>query len=348
MPVTFKVSDVPADGGSLSSGAGVNVFKGITGPIEASFDQPVGLVRTSEHPFLGAARLAFAEHLPLVLRPDDVWLVIVQGFAQHVQLDSEGLRSRLVSHEGEVNLVVIRDEFRRGSPNNNWGGVFPEFGQQIKAHVGKRHDLIVGEFSTTGGLERVVGNLALMDVMQSYFRYTVLTRCGIPWITLQGTVEDWQSVRERARVLAEFDLEWWTSALEPGLSAFVDAAAGKPEPGFWQSFYKWNEHSGGPFVSGWINTLFPYTKSDENSPPTRNPFATEWESDEWGGGPRSDEFPGGLRSMPFTWDYLGAKLPMRFHAGFVGVRQDPKNNAVTPQLGWAVEDLSEILEGAAK
>lgn len=342
MSITFKVSDMATDGGTLLSQSIAEVIKStVKGKIEASFDLPGGVVKTQEHALLGAARLAFAEHLPLVLRPDDIWLTIVQGFAQHVQLDTKGLRSRLVEHSDEVNLVVIRDEFSRGNRANDWAGVFPEFGMQIKEHVGKRHDLIIGDFSTTGSLERVVANLALMDVMQSFFTYTVLTRCGIPEITLKGTVDDWRNIRDRVRALAEFDLEWWTSALEPIWDQIIVTAEGNPDRQFWRSFYKWNDHSGGPFVSGWINTLFPYTKPDNEVPVTRNPFAIEWDKAQYGGGPRSEDFLQGIRSVPFTWDYIGTKLSMRFHGGFVGVRQDPQTLELSPQLGWAVEDLNE-------
>jgi len=34
------------------------------------------------HPLLGAVHVAFAEHRPLVLSPDALWLTILQGVAQ--------------------------------------------------------------------------------------------------------------------------------------------------------------------------------------------------------------------------------------------------------------------------
>lgn len=36
-----------------------------------------------------------------------------------------------------------------------------------------------------------------------------------------------------------------------------------------------------------------------------------------------------------------ANVIKSFHGGFVGVRQAPQTREVTPQLGWAVEDLSD-------
>ncbi len=42
--------------------------------------------------------------MPLELRPDAVWLAIVQGFAQHVKYDAEALRNKFVTHDGEKEL----------------------------------------------------------------------------------------------------------------------------------------------------------------------------------------------------------------------------------------------------
>lgn len=50
------------------------------------------------HALIEAVHTAFAEHYPLVLPPDDVWLCLAQGFAQHVEANAEALRSRFVRH----------------------------------------------------------------------------------------------------------------------------------------------------------------------------------------------------------------------------------------------------------
>ena len=53
-------------------------------------------------------------------------------------------------------------------------------------------------------------------------------------------------------------------------------------------------------------------------------------------GPEPAAFPNGLSLAPFTWLYLGTRLPMEFAAGFVAVSQDPKDLGVRPAIGWAV------------
>lgn len=340
--ITFPVSDVPEASRRLPRGAVEPVLmSGRSGRLEASVRLPEGLVPTEEHGFLGALRLAFAEHLPLRLRPDDVWLLIAQGFAKHVELHADALRSRLVSHEGTLTLQVHRNAFVRGAPDNDWASVFPEFQQQLRDHVGSRHDLLVGDFSTTEPLDRLLGGIALMDVMQSYFGFEVFTLCGIPRITLEGTPDDWRSVRERARVLAEFDLEWWSQPLEEALTHFVEASEGRPNRSVWRSFYKWDEESGGPTIGGWVNAFFPYIRRLRIDAPVeqiRNPFAERWDREHGQPGPCSRDIPGGLRAVPVAWNYLGTPLRLEFVGGFVGAQQDA-DGTVAPQVGWGVIEL---------
>ncbi|XXY47470.1 DUF4419 domain-containing protein [Sorangium sp. So ce269] len=37
-------------------------------------------------------------------------------------------------------------------------------------------------------------------------------------------MKDWSSIRRRVRALGEYELSWWTRALEPVLDQFVAAA----------------------------------------------------------------------------------------------------------------------------
>ncbi|MBB4571393.1 DUF4419 domain-containing protein [Rhizobium leucaenae] len=58
------------------------------------------------HAFAEAARRAFYDHHPLIIRPDDIWFCVAQGFATHVSLSSEALRSHFVAHGGKKGLEV--------------------------------------------------------------------------------------------------------------------------------------------------------------------------------------------------------------------------------------------------
>jgi hypothetical protein len=352
---TFTVSDVELSRERLPAATVASALQLQVGsPIEAGSINLPDLVElpagtdwepAPQNLFVHVAHAAFARHHPLVLSPDDVWLCLAQGFARHVHENAEALRDRFVQHEGTATLLVRRDEFVKGSPDNDWPGCFAEFSSQIAGHVGKKRDLVVADFSTTGPVEQAASEIVLMSAMQRYFKYEVHSLCGIPEITLLGTTEDYRSIRRRVEAFAEFDLGWWTKALIPVLDHFVAASQGRVDRAFWQSFYKVKSESGGPYASGWINTLFPYLnvevyKNNElGHAVQRNPHVARWAKglkDEIGGGPKLGDFPVGVSMAPFLWNYLGEEAPMELFGGFGGASQAPESLALRPAIGWAV------------
>ncbi len=292
------------------------------------------------HPLIEAVHTAFAEHYPLVLSPDDVWLCLAQGLALHVEANAEALRSRFVRHQGQLELEIWRHHFVPGSSHNDWQGCFAEWSDAIAGHIGTKRDLVVASFSTTGPIERAASELVLMSAMKSYFSLLLVTLCGIPTITLTGTPDDWRAIRRRAEVFAELDLAGWVRALLPVLDQFVAAATGHVDRAFWQSIYKHEGRSGGPYVTGWINVLFPYLDvgDSKGGPIRRNERAIHGSR-----GKRSPfdgtgigVFPRGMSQVPVTWRYLDTTIPMTFSGGFVGVSQDAQTLAVRPAIGWSV------------
>jgi hypothetical protein len=204
-----------------------------------------------------------------------VWLMICQGVANHINANAEELRSRFVRHEGKMPIVVRRDDFVKGSPENPWADVIDDLSGQIREHVGPSVDLFLPAFTTTGSTERAVAGVVLLDAMQSYFTYDMDTFCGIPAITLEGTPEDWQTVADRAEQFGSLDLEWWLEPLRDILQQFAAAARGTVNRPFWQSLYRYHDESGGPVMTGWISALFPYLKDQRTGLATkRNPWLT--------------------------------------------------------------------------
>jgi hypothetical protein len=306
------------------------------------------------HPVIATLNLAFSDHRPLVLSPDMIWLLIAQGFANHVNANSNELRSNFVQHSGQAKITVRRDDFIKGSLENPWEEVFGEFSSQIRQHIGESaHDLLLPRFSTTGTVERAAAEVILLDAMKSYFSFEMLTLCGIPQITLEGTSDDWESLAERTRQMGRFGLEWWTRVLDPILSEFVLAARERANTKFWKCIYKLAGGSGGPYVTGWINAFFPYLK-DYDTGLARVPnrrlkeggkrleelLGPPEKSDPHGfpNAPTTDAFPAGIASAPFKWDYLGRIFEMEFLSGFVGVKQDIETLGLRPEIGWGVRE----------
>ncbi|WP_438015431.1 DUF4419 domain-containing protein [Sorangium sp. So ce315] len=191
----------------------------------------------------------------------------------------------------------------------------------------------VGDFSTTGPCERAASEIALLDAMNGYFEYTLSSLCGIPAITLEGTAEDYRSIRRRVQALSEYELSWWTEALLPIVDQFIEAIEGRIDVAFWRSIFKRHEESGGPFITGWINAFFPYLERNGALHVNRAVDAMA-----------EQHVPSGLSVVPFTWIDRARQHRMEFLAGFMGISQDEDTLALRPAIGWAVRELSDSCE----
>ena len=85
--VTFAVDDVTPAGSRLPERPLAELFPDALA-VGGDPAQPV-LEPDGVHPLLSAVARAFADHRPLVLSPDAVWLTIAHGVAQHVRLHAE-------------------------------------------------------------------------------------------------------------------------------------------------------------------------------------------------------------------------------------------------------------------
>jgi len=295
---------------------------------------PSKLVDFGYYSFLQVIYMAYAEHRPFGLSPDMIWLLISQGFARHVNANSEKLRSRFADYSGKISLVVTSTEVRLDNPNAPWETIFPRFTQQIAKNAGGNlTETLSANFSTTTPVEKVASDITIMEAMKSYFEYILPSPlCGIPEITLQGTPEDWQKVLDKTKQLEKYDLAWWTNELEPILKEFVRASHGEIDESFWKDMVKYHVAGmcGEPGkIDGWIVKFFPYDK-DGN----RNNLK-EIKVDEMEG---AASLPSEIVKVDLSYIDLAAKTttPLELWAGFVGLEQDSKNYALTPKIGWMI------------
>lgn len=280
---------------------------------------------------------AYADHRPLVLSPDMVWLLISQGFSRYVNAHPEQVRSLLVNHEGKQ-MLVVESQKDLLTDTVDWATLIDGFTTQIRRNT--KADVagtLLADFSTTGPTERIASGITLMECVKNYFEYVVMRlACGIPSVTLLGTPDDWEQVLAKARRLGIEGLKPWVHELEPILEQFVSAANGRPDQAFWQHIVKRErpDHLEGGLcnpnnpteVDGWLLKLFP----DEE-------------------GLTLDKVPH-THKMPAEWARVGfqykvispvdgtevSQIPMELWAGFVGCKEDKATHALIPQIGWLV------------
>lgn len=311
------------------------------GSIESCSDYHATVVKDFYgHALLAAVHKAFAEHRPLTLTPDAVWITIAQGVAHHMTVHAERLRDRFVTHKGRAKLTFKCLDWAEGSPENPWQEAFDSWAGQIRDHVGPTvHDALVCDFSTTGSHDRAASQVVMMDVFERYFHYEAVCICGIPEVTLEGTTADWQRLADKVEELAVFDLGWWLKHLRPICRQFARASQGEVDLKHWQSICKLREEYGGDIINGWVAKLFPYLQSFIGGPCNRrNPIF------ESGRGFQSLVAPSGLSRVPFTWSDLmtGRTRAMEAVAGLFGFAQDADTLALKPVVGWAVREGSAL------
>ena len=295
---------------------------------------------------------AYADHHPLVLSPDIVWLIISQGFSRYVNAHAEEMRDLLVFHEGKMELVVNSNNDVL-SPSGDWERLLNDFSTSISRNTkGELADLMIADFTTTGITERIASQVSLMDVVKKYFIYTNISAgCGIPSITLEGTPDDWQKVLDKVRCLKKYNLEKWASDLEDILTEFVKASKGKHNTSFWQNIVKkrridqimvgnycLTDPKKITYLDGWFLKFFP------------NALGETSDSVIWNTDMPQEMVRVGFRHIltdPDTGEPLDT-IPMQLWAGFVGVEEDAKTHALTPKIGWLARIADEESDEVAR
>ncbi len=356
---TFAVSQVEKAIIPLVAEPANQVLHAVTGDtFEAAPDVPDSdwLIAVSDHPFVVAAHLAFAEHRSLALSPDMIWLLINHMAAREMLGNPERYRAIFAAHqEGQRTLIANRDTFVLGSPANDWPGVFAEFEKTV---IDQAPDpllkLFSHPFSTSTPDEITARRATLLKAASPYFKYQVETRCGIPEISLDGTVEDWRWIRDHLLEFGKLGMEKRVTALTPILDQFVAAADGHINQQFWRNFYKYNDESGGSYVTGWINLFF-INEQDREVAET-----IAWDTSFQAKGANGDnskqvienipiargeqEYPSGYVEQVFLWKYRGEPRPMLFRAGFLGISQDKKDLTLRPQISWQIIRMTESVD----
>ncbi len=155
-------------------------------------------------------------------------------------------------------------------------------------------------------------------------------------IYIEGSLSDWERIKENTQKLKGYNIDNWITALEPIIDEFINAKKGKINHEFWQSIYKSEGGSGGPYIKGWLIKLFPYIV-DFNHKPMVNDYIDKEPTDHFSG-LKTYNFCSGVSKADFVWNYLGSEFDMEFVAGFIGIKQDKTTLTLRPEIGWAVKD----------
>ena len=313
--------------------------------LESEFVEGDGIFLSSSlHPFVEAVKMAYSDHLPLVISPDMIWYLITSGAATHINKNAEKLRATFVNHQGKEKIVIKSDQMIP------WSEMIDQFASEISKRTNNGiEEKIVADFTTTNKITRIVSQIVLMDSMKQYFEYQVCCVCGIPEIRIAGTKQDWINLKAKTYNLIELlpDLKIWMKSLDEILNNFIDAFDDKIDLNFWNSIFKLTEevngrfvygHSG-PYLSGWIIALFPYLDREWENVYV---FKGTWRdaNERPNSGITTKSFESKMNQVPFILNLFGIETNLLFVGGLNGVKYS-KDHALTPLFAYAVlEDQS--------
>lgn len=307
--------------------------------------------------FLETVHHSYAEHRPLALSPDDIWLTLCQAFGNHVAANSKELESRLLQANHPDKILIRNDDLASYNPDS-WKTLIESFEKEVNLYAkGDVISKVNQKFTTTTPIISTTYKITVLDAYKDFFEYMSESGCGIPEITLLGTTEDWEKIYQDVDIFNEYGLEFWTAEIKPVLAQFVQASKGNADVEFWQAIYKHVSYYGTSAITGWILKFYPYLAKEEiveqsddwEKPLTKrtvyypNPYI--YGKTHLLSGIDSRDIPKGYVEVPFTWrDYDEGtsnftEYNLTMCAGFVGIKQDELK--LQPIIGWYILDQAD-------
>ena len=301
-------------------------------------------------PTLSGLYEAYCNHYPIRIKPDDIWLLIVQCFSHHINTNSEKLRGCFVDFEGKKDLIVKMECFKIEKENLE---MFVEkINEELKKYIGKEViDNLTPDFTTTDLNTKLVCQISIMDSFKKYFNYTLdEMACGIPYIILEGDEEDYKKIINKAKNLSKYDFGWYIDRIIPIIQKMVEAKEGKIDVNFFKNIilkqeviekrmeeFDCQEYYNKyriKYIDGWILKFFGYIKDDNE------------ELDYFSGneieGEKINNLPNQILNVPFKInnEVNKSEKEMKFEAGIFGCGQNEKKE-VSLGIGWLVSPSAE-------
>ena len=176
---------------------------------------------------------AYFNHCPIKVSPNVIWQLILNNFSKYVNDNSERLREKFVDFEGKKNLTCIRIG-KLEDADKYTDDIIKEYCNQISQNIGKELiDVLTPNYSTSTKESIISGKVSIMSTFKNYFNYNLLMMsCGIPYIILEGNLNDWEKILEKLKFLSKYD--FYTSKMEKDIIEIIKTKKGNINIDFWR------------------------------------------------------------------------------------------------------------------
>lgn len=292
--------------------------------------------------FFDVVALAFANHYSLEINPDDIWLMILDGFRYHVKSNRDALKDKFVAPGTDTVVAFEDNSLTTESTHREWFWTLANLFEILQSKLPEETGLPLKiKFSTTSPVDYNISSAMVMAVASEYYVYLVSTFCGIPKIKINGKKEDWILLKDSFnRLASRLDMDWWAVGLNPVLDEFINVFDGKINMDHWRGIYKQYvpEGCGNVTFNGWISRFFPYTGLDLNESNYSDESIDVYRrhSPDWNEQLDAKNVPRGVTSVRIEWNYLGERIPLKLYTGFIGVQVDTTTNMLKAARGYAL------------
>jgi hypothetical protein len=290
--------------------------------------------RSKTSSFLDVLMLAYANHYPMEISPDDIWLMILDGFRLHVKNNRNALKNRFVAPGTDTVITVLDNSLSFESTHNEWFWTIASLSELLQSKLPKKTGVpLKTKFSTTSPVDNNISRSMVMAVASEYYSFVVRTSCGIPKIKVNGTKEDWVLLKESFNKLAlQLNMKWWTKGLNPVLDEFINIFDGKINLEHWKNIYKYYNPKGcgSPSFDGWISRFLPYTKELTNN------GEVYVKHSDWNKRIYFHDVPSGITFVDVKWIYYGRTIPLKLYTGFIGIQVDTTKKMLKAARGYAL------------
>ena len=306
-------------------------------------------------PLLNGFYEAHSIHYPIRLKPDDIWLLIIQAFSNHININSEDLRKMFVNFEGKKTLKINFKDVQdiKNLTKEKYEEFIKLINNKIKNCLGSQLiDILTPNFSTTDKNSSIICKISVMSAFKKYFEYKMeigASICGVPYIILEGNASDYQKILEKINFLKKYDFDWYVDRIIPHIKKMIEAKEGKIDIYYFKNFIQDSKitesHSNNCIknapvyyekfdsIQGWFVDFFAYFGGEERyrTVNNRNIKLEDLNS-----------LASQMLVVPFKIYNLknNKNDEMKFYVGFFGCGMNNENE-VYPVSGWLVSSMTK-------
>ena len=290
------------------------------------FDGPIDMAMkgAGDYGLFTAVYECYNNHWGLKTVPDDWWYTIIRTVAMAIDHHSkeEEVRKYFVNHEGKKRLVVYGFEPKR---------FFKEMTDLIQSNIKVENyvDTIRSNFSTSTETHRISSEITIMSSMQEYFEYVSCARCGIPFVELEGTEDDWVKLQSKLGDLKKIlepihsfiglTEEWWAK-VDGICDKLIETYRGDGDKEWWGKIFTAKHFFGSgsnASYDGWFLRDLLHISGSICS---------------------FNRIPSGLVSVPLTFKNNDGEYPGAIVSGIAGIKIDETSKVpvVSSTHGWAI------------